>query len=175
MNRLDQGDRINELFKSSIEFGNGHYTVGLPWKTDTLMLPDNFVPSKYKLELLVKRLNHQPMFLQKHDDIIKKQEKTGIVEPVNILKLTSWWSSLYISQRIVREDRATTKVRIVYDARANKNGPSLNEMLETGPCIVFKVFEILLRAIRHKFLLVSDTQSAFLNIGRNLWNIYLSS
>ena len=87
MNRLDQGDRINELFKSSIEFGNGHYTVGLPWKTDTLMLPDNFVPSKYKLELLVKRLNRQPMFLQKHDDIIKKQEKTGIVEPVNILKL----------------------------------------------------------------------------------------
>ena len=68
----------------------------------------------------------------------------------------------------MREDRATTKVRIVYDARANKNGPSLNEMLETGPCIVFKVFEILLRAIRHKFLLVSDTQSAFLNIGRNL-------
>ena len=50
----------------------------------------------------------------------------------------------------MREDRATTKVCIVYDARANKNGPSLNEMLETGPCIVFKVFEILLRAICHK-------------------------
>ena len=68
----------------------------------------------------------------------------------------------------MREDRATTKVCIVYDARANKNGPSLNEMLETGPCIMFKVFEILLRTRCHKFLLVSHTQSAFLNIGRNL-------
>ena len=50
------------------------------------------------------------------------------------------------------------------DASANKNGPSLNEMLETGPCRLPKIFEILLRARCHKFLLVSNIQSAFLNI-----------
>ena len=37
-------------------------------------------------------------------------------------------------------------------------------MLETGPCLLPKNFEILLRAKCHKFLLVSDNQSAFLNI-----------
>ena len=46
----------------------------------------------------------------------------------------------------MRDDRATTKVSIVYDASTNKNGPSVNEMLETVPCLLPKIFEILLRA-----------------------------
>ena len=46
------------------------------------MLSDNFAPSKQRLESLVKRLKSQPL-LQKYDDIIKEQEKTGIIEPAN--------------------------------------------------------------------------------------------
>ena len=46
------------------------------------MLSDNFAPSKQRLESLVKRLKRQPL-LQKYDDIIKEQEKTGIIEPAN--------------------------------------------------------------------------------------------
>ena len=64
----------------------------------------------------------------------------------------------------MRDNRATTKVRIVYDASANKNEPSLNEMLETRPCLLPKIFEVLVRGRCHKFLLVSDIQSAVLNI-----------
>ena len=44
-----------ELFKSSIEFEDGHHTAGLPWKIDTLILPCNFAPSKKELKPLVKR------------------------------------------------------------------------------------------------------------------------
>ena len=165
MNHLDQGDRIHKLFKSSIECWDGLYTVGLPWKTDTLMLPDNFAPSKRRLESLVKGLKRQPVLLQKYDDIIKEQEKTGITEPVNDSEIVTPGEVYYIPHReVVRDDRATTKVCIVYSASADKNGPSLNEMLETRPCLLPKIFEILLRARCHKFLLVSDIQSAFLNI-----------
>ena len=165
MNHLDQGNRIYKLFKSSIECWDGLYTVGLPWKTDTLMLPDNFAPSKRRLESLVKGLKRQPVLLQKYDDIIKEQEKTDITEPVNDSEIVTPGEVYYIPHReVVRDDRATTKVCIVYSASADKNGPSLNEMLETRPCLLPKIFEILLRARCHKFLLVSDIQSAFLNI-----------
>ena len=133
LNHLDQGVIIHELLKSSIEFRNGHYTVGLPWKTDTLMLPDSLAPSKRRLESLLKRLKGQPALIQKYDDIIKGQEKTGITEAVNDSEIVKPGEVHYIPQReVVRDDRATTKVRIVYDASANKNKPSLNEMLETG-------------------------------------------
>ena len=129
------------------------------------MLPDNFAPSKQRLESLVKRLKRQPTLSQKYDDVIKEQEKTGIIEPVNDSEIIKPGEVHYVPYReVLRDDRATTKVRIVCDASANKNGPSLNEMLETRPCFLPKIFEILLRARCHKFLLVRDIQSAFLNI-----------
>ena len=100
------------------------------------------------------------MLLQKHDDIIKEQEKTGIIEPVNDSEILKLGEVCYIPHKeVVRDDCATAEVCI-----ANKNGPSLIEMLETGPCLLLKHFEILLRGRCHKFLLVSDIQSAFLNI-----------
>ena len=103
--------------------------------------------------------------LKKYDDIIKGQEKTGIIEPVNDSEIVKPGEIHYIPQReVVHDDRVTTKVRIVYYASGNKNGSSLNEMLETGRCFLPKIFQILLRADCHKFVLVSDIQSAFLNI-----------
>ena len=42
---------------------------------------------------------------------------------------------------VIREDNDTTKVRIVFDASAKGNGPSLNECVYKGPLI----FDILLR------------------------------
>ena len=103
--------------------------------------------------------------MQKYDAIIKGKEKTSIIEPVNDLEIIKPGEVHYIPPREVpRDDRAAAKVCIVYDASSNKNGPSLNEMLETGPCLLSKIFEVLLRARCHKFLLVSDIQSAFLNI-----------
>ena len=94
-----------------------------------------------------------------------EQEKTGIIEPVNDSEIIKPGEVHYIPHReVVCDDRAPIKVLIVYDASAIKNGPSLNEKLETGPCLLPKIFEILLRARSHKFLLVSDIQSAILNI-----------
>ena len=128
------------------------------------MLPDNFALSKRKLESLVKRLKGQPVLLQKYNDIMNKQEKTGITEAVNDSEIVKPGGVHYIPQReVVHNDRTTTKVHIVYDASTNKNKHSLN-MLETGACHLPKIFEILLGARYHKFPLVSDIQPAILNI-----------
>ena len=71
----------------------------------------------------------------------------------------------YISHRaFIRDDRNTTKIRVVYDASANKNGPSLNKSLETGPCLLTKIFDILVRFRTFKYGLTSDIKAAFLNI-----------
>ena len=96
------------------------------------------------------------------------QQDEGIIENVE----NEIWKAgdvHYIPHReVVRQDRDTTKIRIVYDASAKvKNGISLNECLETGPCMLPKIFEILVRFRCYRYALTSDIKSAFLNIRVN--------
>ena len=46
---------------------------------------------------------------------------------------------------IIREDRETTKVRIVFDSAARCNGVYLSDVMLTGPKLQRDVLEILLR------------------------------
>ena len=59
----------------------------------------------------------------------------------------------------------TAKMRIVYDTSAKRYGlPSLNDSLETGPCLIPKIFDIIIRFRSYKYVITSDIKSAFLNI-----------
>ena len=66
---------------------------------------------------------------------------------------------------VVKENRETTKVRPVFDCSAKlKNEPSLNQCLYAGPCLLPKIFEILLRFRLRKIGIISDIEQAFLNV-----------
>ena len=62
----------------------------------------------------------------------KKQESEGIIEePPEKFKPTG--TVHYIPHHpVIRTEKSTSRVRIVYDAFAKKDGPSLNDCLETG-------------------------------------------
>ena len=65
----------------------------------------------------------------------------------------------------MREDRATTKIRAVFDASAVTEDRSLNNCLYSGPNLLSKIFDILLRFRLNKIAIVADIKQAFLNIG----------
>ena len=65
---------------------------------------------------------------------------------------------------VIRRDKRTTKVRIVFDASARSNGPSLNDCLYVGPKFDQKIFDILLRFRTHKIGLIADIEKAFLMV-----------
>ena len=65
---------------------------------------------------------------------------------------------------LVRQDKATTKIRIVYDASAKTTGPSLNDCLYTGPKFDRKIMDILLRFRMSRIALTADIERAFLQI-----------
>ena len=64
----------------------------------------------------------------------------------------------------MRHDKETTKVRIVYDASARSNGPSLNNCLHVGPKLNQKILDILLRFRVHGIAIVADIEKAFLMV-----------
>ena len=65
---------------------------------------------------------------------------------------------------MVRQDKTSSKLRIVYDASAKSNGPSLNDCLYTGPKFDQSIFDILLRFRVHKVALAGDIEKAFLMV-----------
>ena len=66
---------------------------------------------------------------------------------------------------IVRDDKETTKIRIVFNASAKCSGPSLNECLYSGSNLLSHIFDILLRFRGKKIGILSDVRQAFLNVG----------
>ena len=66
---------------------------------------------------------------------------------------------------IVRKDKDTTKLRVVYDASAKMDGePSLNDCLVFGPKFDKKILDILMRFRSYRVALMADIEKAFLMI-----------
>ena len=133
-------------FNDHVKFQNGKYVVSLPWKDPCLTLPDNYNLSLHRLTGLFKRLKSSPDLLKGYDDIIKEQLAMGIIVPVDDTAESSSARIHYLPHHaVLRHDKSTTKLRIVYDASAKTNGPSLNNCLHVGPSLHQKIFNILLR------------------------------
>ena len=66
---------------------------------------------------------------------------------------------------IVRSDKDTTKIHVVYDASAKTDcKPSLNECLLVGPKFNQKIFDLLVRFRSHQIALTADIEKTFLMI-----------
>ena len=66
---------------------------------------------------------------------------------------------------VIRKDKTTTKLRVVYDASARSGGPALNVCLYTGPPLAENIFDILLRFRVNRVALTGDVEKAFLMAG----------
>ena len=139
-------------------------TVKLPRDAEYKNIPDNFVPARNRLLSLLKRLSKNLEQLKRYDTI-KDQERDGVIISVHNREIIRHGEEHYIPHsEVIKEERETTKLRIVYDASANQNGPSVNEILHSGPSLLPKIFDILVRFKSYKYAILSDIQSAFLNI-----------
>ena len=111
-------------------------------------------------------MKDNPDLVQKYDDIIKDQLRKGIIEKVRTE--SNCTLKHYIPHHaVINPTKATTKVRIVYDASA-KTKPennSLHECLYRGPILLQNLTGILLRFRMKQIAMVADIEKAFLQIG----------
>ena len=86
--------------------------------------------SKLRLGSLVGWLKSRPEVLKHYDKVIQEQLKKNIIEPVNMEERTEEGKVRYLPHReVIRLDKDTTKLRLVYDASAKRGGPRLNDCL----------------------------------------------
>ena len=112
----------------------------------------------------MRRLRQNPEILKQYDAVIKEQLHKGIIESVDTSALVTHPVHYLPHHAILREDKKTTKLPIVYDASAKINGPSLNDCLYTGPKFGQKIMDIIIRFRVHRIALTGYIEKAFLMI-----------
>ena len=115
---------VYEDFTSNITFQDGWYKVSLPWMEFQRPLPDNYQLSVKRLQGLLRRLNQDPQILREYDSTIKEQLEKGIIESVSMDEPCANRVHCLPHHAVIRRDKTTTKLHIVYDASAKSDGPS---------------------------------------------------
>lgn len=161
-------DVVLRKFKETLTYSDGRYEVSLPWKEDHGTLKDNYRQAESRLYNLEKKLLQEPMKAMSYREAINKYVENGAAEEVPCDKITPTDGRpvFYLPHHAVtREDKQTTKSRVVFDASAKDScGVSLNSCLEPGPALQPDLVGILLRFRKNYVGIIGDIEKMFLQI-----------
>ena len=115
-------------------------------------------------------MSKTPDVLQEYDHIIQEQLAAGIMEKVQDQvpeEETKENVHYLLHHAVIRRDRETTKLRIVYDGSAKSPGQehSLNDRLPAGPNYIPQLADVLVRFRWNRIAISADIEKAFLMIG----------
>lgn len=154
-----------EKFGETLKYENGRYQVTWPWKNDLPGLPEIRGLAKGRLKSLVNKLEKHPYLMKRYDAIVQEQLRKCMIEKVEYTNSADLKHYLP-HQVVITPEKATTKLRIVYDASAKtkKEHKSLNKCLHRGPVLLNNLCGILMRFRLHKIGMVSDIEKKSLQI-----------
>ncbi|XP_065663018.1 uncharacterized protein LOC136085622 [Hydra vulgaris] len=163
--KISESDKIvYENFQKNIKFNGAMYEVELPFKIDHPVIGDNYNLRKSRFLALEKKLASEKDLFASYKNIIKDQLSKDIIEKVSNLESNIGGIHYLPHRPVIRGDKLTSKVRLVFDTSACTSGPSLNECLFSGPSLTTSLYSTLLRFRAKRIALIADIEKAFLNI-----------
>ena len=145
----------------SFDSAQNRYCAALPWNSLQLQ-STNYELCLTRLHYLRDRLQKNGSLLQEYQSTFEEQLKSGIIEVVPESEEMIKDCFFLPHHGVVRQDKDTTKLRIVFDGSAKTdNKVSLNDCLSKGPNHTPLIFDILLRFRFYKIALVADIEKAF--------------
>ena len=106
---------------------------------------------------------------REYNAVIQDQLRQGIVEEVTEHSQVHTEGKVHYlpHHAVIRQDKQTTKLRIVYDASARSEGVSLNDSLFSGPKFNQNILDIIVRFRTYRIALAADVEKAFLMVSVN--------
>ena len=135
---------------------DGRYQVELPWRPNKPALSDNFRVAKGQFEGLKRRLKMNATLYSRYN-VIQDYLQQGICEdvPEDVSAAEQPEAVKYYMPHhaVLREDKVTTKLRVVFDASSHEEGcPSLNDCLLTGPNLNPNLLDVIIKFRLHESL-----------------------
>ena len=144
------------ILDSTVKKIDGHYSVGLLWKTEKPDLPNNRSLAEKRLKSLMKKFRKNPNLFKRYSDKMSEyinnyaepvSEKCAVVKKVN-----------YIPHHCTSE---SVKFRVVFDCSARTEEKCLNDQLLHGPDLMNNLVGVLLRFRQYPFVVVGDIKGMF--------------
>ena len=119
---LPNEQSVGEEFLKKLKFNGDRYEVSLPFKPNHPILEDNYRLSINRLGNLLRKLKKQPELIEQYDNIIKEQKRENIIEEVSNDNEAVEGVTHYLPHKaVIRDDKETTKMRMVFDASAKQH------------------------------------------------------
>ena len=158
-------DVIDSLIDDSIVFKDGKYYIDLPKREDASLAGDNFQNASNRFRSLERRFQRQPDFEKVYSASLGEKISLGVIEKSSSDDAGHKGMTYYMPHSaVIREDKVTTKVRIVFDAYCQDHGVSLNDTLQKGIPRYTELFTVLQKIRVHKWVVLSDIEKAFYQV-----------
>lgn len=156
----DEEQRCEDIYaQTTYRDQEGRYVVNLPFR-------DQDPQCKYggsrdlaikRFHLLENKFKKNPSIKARYSDVFKEYIDLGHMEPVHSDERNMSTAVYLAHHAVVREDKVTSKVRIVFDASMKgSNGVSLNDDLMVGPMLQPPLRHIIMRWRMHPISLCAD-------------------
>ena len=161
-----QDEEAIRQHEQKTKFIDGQYETGLLKKPEyeSVHLKSNRQVAVKRLEGIERWLNKDQALAKacqdQFDDLFETGRAVKVEEEYEPTDRTVWYLPHH---PVVRPEKSTTKVRIVFDGSAKgPEGVSLNDTLLAGPALHPDALAVLLRFRRHKVAIVADIEKMFL-------------
>lgn len=144
----------------------GRYTVKLPFKSKEQKCKKGKTReiALRRLQYLEKRFEKDDILKTEYTKVIEEHKQLGFIEEVPEEEVNN--DSVYLSHHaIIRNDKETTKCRVVYDASCKgSNNVSLNDELLVGPPLQDNMRALILRWRTKQVGFMADIQKMYLQV-----------
>ena len=155
-----------ELFEASCTKEEHHYVIGLPWKKDPSLLPNNCTLAKKRLESLEQSLSKNESTAKMYNDAIGEYLANGWARPLTEGELKRDIKPVYYLPHhgVYCPDKPSTSLRVVFNPACKYQGVSLNSFLCKGPCLIGNLLGVPLHFREDPVAFTGDISKMFLQI-----------
>lgn len=160
---MSSDDRmVLERAEQGMRFVGDRYQVSIPWKQGHPSLPDNRSEAVKRLVSLEKSLHRRGSDMcARYQEAMQDNFRKGYFEELQEPSPGGWYLPHFA---VVREDKTSTKIRIVFDGSSRFNGMSLNESMHAGPKLQNDILSVLVRFRFKSIAVVGDIKEMFSQI-----------
>lgn len=157
------------LFQGSVVMENNRFQVRLPLKLpmDQIRLGDSFSIALKRLHNLERRLVRNPSLFKAYSEFLKEYIDLGHAKVLNLQHYNLKEDPVYFLAHhpVIRNDKKTTKVRVVFDGSMKTNkGVCVNDLMYSGKSVQSDLFDVLIYFRTYNYTLLCDIKQMYRQI-----------